>query len=264
MARETGQALDKVGLKVLNKPVFKESFSRHRAVMNLYEHHPDVSVDAFVAPNASVVGNVFIGMRASVWYGAVLRGDMNHIQIAPFASVGDRAVIHTSKSVEGKPAAVVKIGSHAVIGPGALIQSAIIENHAVVGAGAIIMEGAVVEEYARVAEGAVVHPGRRVPKGQLWGGNPAVFVRNLTKTEMAHHAVDAEAGADLAAEHKAEFLPANTAYLQAEALGVPAASLPEARDLSPTQVEVEGLIRPAAGLHPPKDKDWADMTTAQR
>ena len=254
---------------------------------------------------------------------------MNHIQIAPFASVGDRAVIHTSKSVEGKPAAVVKIGSHAVIGecwllavlvwswlvvfacvtgrfarcagqgptqaagsafagvliphlasaalyaaltlhpptstgPGALIQSATIENHAVVGAGAIIMEGAVVEEYARVAEGAVVHPGRRVPKGQLWGGNPAVFVRNLTKTEMAHHAVDAEAGADLAAEHKAEFLPANTAYLQAEALGVPAASLPEARDLSPTQVEVEGLIRPAAGLHPPKDKDWADMTTAQR
>ena len=97
MARETGQALDKVGLKVLNKPVFKEScawrrelvphqhprhpalpvlftVSRHRAVMNLYEHHPDVSVDAFVAPNASVVGNVFIGMRASVWYGAVLRG----------------------------------------------------------------------------------------------------------------------------------------------------------------------------------------------
>lgn len=99
MARETGQALDKVGLKVLNKPVFKEScacpppwrrdacgtapalvnarpaVSRHRAVMNLYEHHPDVSVDAFVAPNASVVGNVFIGMRASVWYGAVLRGE---------------------------------------------------------------------------------------------------------------------------------------------------------------------------------------------
>jgi hypothetical protein len=99
----------------------------------------------------------------------------------------------------------------------------------------------------------------------MWAGNPAVFVRNLTKTEMAHHQGAAEDTAELAAEHSFEFLPANMAYLQAETLGVDDAQLNKinaeqaAKDfgaatsagLSPTEVEVEGMISPAPGLHPP-------------
>jgi len=82
------------------------------------------------------------------------------------------------------------------------------------------MEGALVETTAKVAEGAVVHPGRRIPAGQLWAGNPAVFIRDLSKTELADAAGHAEEAADLATEHAHEFLPFNTAYQQAEALGV--------------------------------------------
>jgi hypothetical protein len=87
-----------------------------------------------------------------------------------------------------------------------------------VGAGAIVMEGALVEKHARVGEGSVVHPGRRIPSGQLWAGNPAVYVRDLSKTEVAEAEGHAEEVAKDAAAHAAEFLPYTTAFRQAEAL----------------------------------------------
>ena len=86
------------------------------------------------------------------------------------------------------------------------------------GAGAIVMEGAVVEAGAIVEDGAVIHPGRRVPSGQVWGGNPAAFRRDVGKGEAAgleDHAVEVSV---LAAEHAAEFLPYSTAYQAAEGL----------------------------------------------
>jgi carbonic anhydrase/acetyltransferase-like protein (isoleucine patch superfamily) len=187
--------------------------------MNLFDKHPVVANDAFVAPNASVVGNVTLGRRASVWYGAVVRGDLNAVYIGRNTSVGDRAVISTAKSVEGHVDASVVIGSHVQIGAGALLQSCIVEDGAVVGAGAVVMEGALVEKNARVAEGAVVHPGRRIPSGQVWGGNPAVYQRDVTKTELAEVEAHADATANNAAEHAHEFLPVQSAYLAAEQSG---------------------------------------------
>ncbi len=105
-------------------------------------------------------------------------------------------------------------------GPGALLQACTIEDNASVGAGAIVLEGALVERGARVGAGAVVHPGRRIPAGQLWEGNPAVFVRDLTKTELAEAEGHAGEVADLAAQHAGEFLPYTTAFNDAEKLGV--------------------------------------------
>lgn len=274
MVRETGQALDRVGLRALEKPIFKENFSRHRSVMNLYEHHPNLSPDSFIAPNASVIGNVTMGRKATVWYGAVVRGDLNNVEVGAYTTIGDRAVIHTAKSVEGKVAAVTKIGEHVQIGSGALLQSCVVESRAKIGSGAVVMEGALVEEYAQVADGAVVHPGRRIPKGQLWAGNPAVFVRNLTKNEMGHHESEAEATADLAAEHMHEFLPYTTAYQNAERSGVADASLEgleaeqagldegkqSGRILTLAEREVEDLVRPAPGLNPPPGRTFTDTT----
>ncbi len=109
-----------------------------------------------------------------------------------------------------------------ISGPGALLQSCTIEDFASVGAGAIVLEGALVERGARVGDGAVVHPGRRIPAGQLWEGNPAVYARDLTKTELAEAEGHANEAADLAQEHSAEFLPYTTAYNAAETLGVDA------------------------------------------
>ena len=80
------------------------------------------------------------------------------------------------------------------------------------------MEGALLEKHARLEEGAVVHPGRRIPAGQLWGGNPAVYVRDLSKTEMAEAEGHAEEVAAAAGEHAGELMPYTTAYRSAEAL----------------------------------------------
>jgi len=82
------------------------------------------------------------------------------------------------------------------------------------------MEGALLEEYASVGEGSVVHPGRRIPAGQLWAGNPAVYVRDLSKEEIAVAEAHVKDVAALAADHAYQFLPYSTAYAQAEALGV--------------------------------------------
>ena len=76
------------------------------------------------------------------------------------------------------------------------------------------MEGALIEEHAEVLAGSVVHPGRRIPAGQVWGGNPAVYVRDVTKGELAGAQGHAEEVAATAGEHAYEFLPANTAYQQ--------------------------------------------------
>lgn len=103
-----------------------------------------------------------------------------------------------------------------VVGPGAVLQSCTVESRAKVGAGAVVMEGALVEEFGVVADGAVIHPGRRVPKGEVWAGNPAQFVRKLSASEMAQLEEDAEAAADLAMTHNHEFLPGGSAYLDAE------------------------------------------------
>jgi carbonic anhydrase/acetyltransferase-like protein (isoleucine patch superfamily) len=99
-----------------------------------------------------------------------------------------------------------------------LLQSCIIENEVEIGAGAVICEGVIVEKAARVEDGSVVHPGLRIPAGQVWAGNPAVYVRDRTKTELAEAAGHAEETAQLAEEHAHEFLPFSTAYQTAEKL----------------------------------------------
>lgn len=192
------------------------------------------------------MGRVAIAARSSIWYGAVVRGDLNTVTIGRGTAVQDRAVVSTCKSVEGHVEALTVIGHNVVVGaargvcrptgaaaaphppsppfppagPGALLQSCTIEDSVAIGAGAIVLEGALVERGARIGAGAVVHPGRRVPAGQLWEGNPAVFIRDLTKTELAEAEGAAAEVADAAAEHAAEFLPYTTAYNAAERLGV--------------------------------------------
>eukprot|EP00441_Pelagodinium_beii_P013450 CAMPEP_0197682648 /NCGR_PEP_ID=MMETSP1338-20131121/96791_1 /TAXON_ID=43686 ORGANISM="Pelagodinium beii, Strain RCC1491" /NCGR_SAMPLE_ID=MMETSP1338 /ASSEMBLY_ACC=CAM_ASM_000754 /LENGTH=242 /DNA_ID=CAMNT_0043264135 /DNA_START=61 /DNA_END=785 /DNA_ORIENTATION=+ len=214
--RETGQQLDRVGLRVVDKPIFKEPFSRHRAVFNLFDKHPTVEPNVFVAPNASVVGRVTILHKSTVWYNAVIRGDFNDVEIGGFTSIGEGAVVNTSKSEERTPDNATRIGDYVTVGAGAVLQSCTVESHAVIGAGAVVMDGAIVENHSHVGPGSVVHPDQRVPSGQLWAGNPAKFVRNLTPEEKASFEIEAEAVAETAEEHADVFLEHGAAYLEAE------------------------------------------------
>jgi len=161
----------------LNTPYF-ERFTKHRSIMPLYELWPNHG-RSFVAPNATVVGEVEIGHESAVLYGAVLRGDINSITVMDYSFIGDNTVIHTAASLPtGSPASVM-IGNNCYIGPRCTLYSCVVDDFATVGAGSIILEGAKLEPGCMVAPGSVVPPGRLIPAKQLWAGNPVQYVKDL-------------------------------------------------------------------------------------
>lgn len=214
--RETGQALDRLGLRVLGDSAFKERFSRHRQIMNLYDKCPVIAHDVWVAPNATVIGDVEIANDASIWYNVVIRGDLNQVRIGNRTNVQDRTVIHTASTSNPGLAPGASIGNDVTIGHGCTLYSCTIENNALIGMGSIILDGALVESNTIIAAGSVVPPGRRIPSGQLWAGNPAKYIRDISEDEMKDITKQATEYKGIAQTHSDEFLPYGTAYLDAE------------------------------------------------
>lgn len=143
---------------------------------------PLVAADAFIAPTAVLVGAVEIGARASIWFGAVLRGDMDKIHVGEGTNVQDGTIVHVSSRPDGH----TRIGRHITIGHMSVIHSCVLEDGCFVGMKACIMDEVIVESGAWVAAGAVVPPGKRVPKGQLWAGTPARYLRDVTEVEAGY------------------------------------------------------------------------------
>ena len=104
-------AVDRFGSRLHDDIAYTADLSRHRQVLPLYDQVPEVR-DAWIAPNATVIGNVFISKYATVWYGAVIRGEMNAVRIGHFSSIGDRTTIHTNHSLPHGIAASVNIGKN--------------------------------------------------------------------------------------------------------------------------------------------------------
>lgn len=152
-----------------------------RAYKNL---KPQIDSSVFVAENAVVIGDVRIGMNSSIWYGCVLRGDVDYIGIGKNTNIQDGTVVHVSSAEQGQ----TLIGDNVTVGHMALIHACTIGNDAFIGMKACIMDGAVVEPGAMVGAGALVTPGKVVKTGQLWAGVPARFIRDLTKEDTAHMA----------------------------------------------------------------------------
>lgn len=142
------------------------------------ETQPRIAADVFVAENAVVTGEVEIGNESSIWYGCVLRGDVNNITVGKRTNIQDGTVVHVSSTLQG-----TYIGDDVTIGHMALIHACTIEDGAFIGMQACIMDGAKVEKGAMVAAGALVTPGKTVPSGTLWGGSPARHMRDLTAEE---------------------------------------------------------------------------------
>ena len=133
---------------------------------------------AFVAPNATVQGDVILKAGSTVWYGAVLRGDDGQLIIGENSNVQDNAVIHTEK---GFPCVVE---DNVTVGHAAVLHGCTVKNGALIGMGAIVLNGAVVGENAIVGAGSLVAEGKTVAPGTLVVGTPARFVRNLTEEEI--------------------------------------------------------------------------------
>ena len=133
---------------------------------------------AFVAPNATVQGDVILKAGSTVWYGAVLRGDDGQLIIGENSNVQDNAVIHTEK---GFPCVVE---DNVTVGHAAVLHGCTVKSGALIGMGAIVLNGAVVGENAIVGAGSLVAEGKTVAPGTLVVGTPARFVRNLTEEEI--------------------------------------------------------------------------------
>jgi len=201
---------------ITGNDIYKEVFSRHRPVMNIFEKNPVLAVDTFVAPNASIIGQVLTHDKSSVWYGAVMRADKSKIKLGFCSNIQDRAVITCTSELESGYPSDVEIGNYVTIGQGAILSSCIILDETYIGMNAIVQEGSIIESKVVVAAGSVIPPGTLIPTGQYWAGNPAVFVRQLSDKEKQNLEGIAEEYSRLASEHKDEFLPYGTLYQQTE------------------------------------------------
>jgi gamma-carbonic anhydrase len=143
---------------------------------------PQIDPKAWVAPNAVIIGDTSLAPHANVWFGCVLRGDIAPIEVGEFCNIQDGTVVHVSSKIKQG----TRIGAHVTIGHMCLIHACILEDFSFVGMKACVMDGAIVESGGWVAAGAVVTPGKRVPKGQLWAGTPARYLRDLSAEEKLY------------------------------------------------------------------------------
>jgi carbonic anhydrase/acetyltransferase-like protein (isoleucine patch superfamily) len=147
---------------------------KDKAAPHVIKIHPTV----FVAETATVIGDVTIGKDSSVWFSAVLRGDAAPITVGEGTNVQDNAVIHVDHQ------APTHVGRRVTIGHGAIVHSATVEDHVLIGMGAIILSGAVIGSHSIIAAGSVVPEGREVPQRSLVMGVPGKVVRHVTEEEV--------------------------------------------------------------------------------
>lgn len=140
---------------------------------------PDLAAAAFIAPNATIVGDVLLGRDASVWYGAVLRADIEAIRIGEGSNVQDLTLIHLADDLP------VTVGRHTTIGHSAIIHACTIGDECLIGMGATVLDGAVIGDGSIVGAGALVTKRFVAPPGSMILGAPAKVVRALTPEEQA-------------------------------------------------------------------------------
>jgi carbonic anhydrase/acetyltransferase-like protein (isoleucine patch superfamily) len=141
---------------------------------------PRIDPSAFVADNATIIGDVEIGARSSIWFGAVLRGDVFHIRVGEDTSIQDNSVLHVT---HGRYATLV--GSRVTVGHGVTLHGCTVGNSCIIGMGAILLDQAEVGDQCIVGAGALVTSGTRIPPGHLAVGSPARVKRELTDEELA-------------------------------------------------------------------------------
>ncbi|MYR62475.1 gamma carbonic anhydrase family protein [Streptomyces sp. SID625] len=170
--------------------------TREALVMGIGGREPQVDAEAFVAPSASVIGEVVLGAGASVWYGAVLRGDVERIAVGVDSNVQDNCTLHAD------PTFPVSVGARVSVGHNAVVHGATVEDDCLIGMGATVLNGAVIGAGSLVAAQALVPQGMRVPPGSLVAGVPAKVRRELTEEERQGITLNGTMYAELAKAHR--------------------------------------------------------------
>lgn len=141
---------------------------------------PQIPDDCYVAENATIVGDVVFGDSCSVWFNAVIRGDVNAIRIGNKVNIQDGAIVHCTYQ---KYATV--IGNNVSIGHNAIVHGCTIHDNVLIGMGAIVMDNCVVESNSIVAAGAVVTQNTHITSGSIWAGVPAKKVKDIDQSDFA-------------------------------------------------------------------------------
>ena len=142
--------------------------------------HPTIPDDAFIAPNATIVGDVVMGSSCSIWFNAVVRGDVNSIRMGDKVNIQDNAVIHCTYEKHA-----TAIGNNVSIGHSAIVHGCTVEDNVLIGMGAIVMDRAVVGSNSIVAAGAVVLEGTVIPPGSVYAGVPAKKVKDISPEKVS-------------------------------------------------------------------------------
>lgn len=147
---------------------------------------PTIHPSCFVAPGAVIIGDVEIGEDSNIWFGCVLRGDVQSIRVGARTNIQDGSVVHVTRNI-----GPTVIGNGVTIGHSAVIHACTIEDDAFVGMHATVMDHAVVSRNGMLAAGALLAPRKTIPTGELWAGNPAKLFRPMKQEELDYIPVSA-------------------------------------------------------------------------
>lgn len=143
--------------------------------------HPKLGKGVYISENAFVIGDVELGDDVSIWFGSVIRGDVNYIRIGDRTNIQDNSVIHVTHDTNP-----TIIGHDVTVGHRVILHGCVIKNFVLVGMGAIIMDGAIIEDFVLVGAGALITPNKHIPSGVLVAGVPAKIIRDLKQDEINH------------------------------------------------------------------------------
>jgi carbonic anhydrase/acetyltransferase-like protein (isoleucine patch superfamily) len=153
-------------------------------ILPVEDKHPVFGTNCFIAPNATVVGDVIIGNDCSIWFNTVVRGDVNFIRIGNKVNIQDGACIHCTYQKVG-----TAIGNNVSIGHNAIVHGCIVHDNVLIGMGAIVMDEAIVHSNTIIAAGAVVLEGTICEAGSIYAGIPAKKIKNISE-ELIHGEID--------------------------------------------------------------------------
>jgi gamma-carbonic anhydrase len=143
------------------------------------EKKPQIDASALIMESAQVIGDVVIGEESSVWFNAVIRGDVNHIRIGNYTNIQDGCVLHVARRT-----LPLIVGDEVTVGHNVILHACTIGSQCLIGMGAIVMDGADIGEQSIVAAGSLVTPGTKIPPRSLVVGSPARVKRELTEEEI--------------------------------------------------------------------------------
>ena len=160
---------------------------------------PNIHPSAFIAQTATIIGDTHVGAESGIWYGCVVRGDVNEIRIGERTNIQDLTMIHCAELGQG-----CYLGNDITVGHSAILHACNIENNAFIGIQACVMDDCIVEEGAMVAAGALVTPGKIVKQDEVWAGRPAKKLRDINDKDLEFFEINRKRYARLAQTYLSE------------------------------------------------------------